>query len=122
MRYESRGWLVPWAGARHRQGRCAEASRERDGEAADEGRRLGEERIAAVDDEGLPADHVRGRRGEKADGVGDLGRLDEPAGRRPRAMVGEHLLAVREVVERTCLDKPGRHGVDAYPARRELDR
>ena len=56
-----------------------------------------------------------------ATAAGDVVGLDEPA-RRVRAAGAEHLLLVREVLERAGLDDAGRDGVDADPARRELDR
>ncbi len=51
---------------------------------------------------------------------GDVLRLDEPAGRRA-VDGGEHLVLVREVLERAGLDDAGGDGVDADAARRELD-
>ena len=47
------------------------------------------------------------------------GSTRRPAGVRSRR--AEHLLLVREVLERAGLDDAARHGVDADPARRELD-
>ena len=44
---------------------------------------LDHQREAAVDDDRLAADHLRARRAEEGDGVGDIGGLDEPAGGSP---------------------------------------
>ena len=56
-------------------------------------------------------------RAEERDRGGDVVRRDEPADRVRRADA-QHLLAVREVLERAGLDDAGRDGVDADPAAR----
>ena len=55
-------------------------------------------------------------------GVGDVGGLDEPAGGGAREAPGEHLLAVREVVEGAGLDDAAGDRVHADSQRGELDR
>src|SRR5205823_293974 len=81
----------------------------------------GEQREAAVDDEGLAAHHLGRVRAEEADRVGDVARLDQPACRGALQARADHLLAVREVLERARLDDACRDRVDADSPWRELD-
>src|SRR5438094_7922494 len=61
---------------------------------------LGEQRVAAVDDDRLAAHHVGVRRAQERDRAGDVVGLDQPADR-VRCSRGQHVLATRAVVERT---------------------
>src|SRR6185503_5606296 len=79
------------------------------------------ERPATVDHKRLPADHLGVRRAEERDDARDVLRRDELAGRVAGAG-REHLLPVREVLERAGLDDAGGDRVDADAERRELDR
>src|SRR5207302_9896471 len=82
--------------------------------------KLSEERVSAVDDERLAAHHLRLGRAEEADGVGDVSRRDQAAGGRALRGSAQHLLAVREDVERVRLDDAAGDGVDADAARGQL--
>src|SRR5215207_4325828 len=82
---------------------------------------LRRQREAAVDDERLANDHRGPRRGEEENGVRYVARLDHPACGRALAAGRQHLLPVGEVLEGAGLDDAARNGVDADPARRELD-
>src|ERR687892_1757672 len=77
--------------------------------------------VAAVDDHGLAPDHLRRRRGEEADHLGDVAGLHQTAGRRAALVPLEHRLAVGEVGERARLDQAGRDRVDADVPLGELD-
>src|SRR6188508_482610 len=79
-------------------------------------------RKPAVDDDRLSADHLCLGRAQEGNRVGDVLSLHHAAGRRPRPRRFEHLLLVREVLERGGLDHTARDSVDPDPARRELDR
>src|SRR5256885_14353578 len=74
---------------------------------------------AAVDDEHLAAHHVGVGRAEKRDRAGDVVGRDE-APDRIRGADSQHLIAVREMLERAGLDDAVRDGVDT-DSRRELD-
>src|SRR5207244_8403510 len=80
------------------------------------------QRVTAVDDEDMAAHHLGVGRAQKRDCGGDVLGLDHAARGRARAAGGEHLLPVREVLERARLDEPGGAGVDPDLARRQLDR
>ena len=83
--------------------------------------RLRPERVSAVHDERLAADHRRIPRAEERDDRGHVLRLDEPPRRRPLHR-GEHLFLVREPVERLGVDDSGRDAVDTDPPRSEVER
>src|SRR3954468_23279520 len=63
----------------------------------------GEQREAAVDDQGMPPHHLCVGGAEEGDRRSDVVGLHDPACRGSRQPVGEHLLAVREVVDRARL-------------------
>ena len=108
--------------------RCSSRRSNHGSSSESDGPRLGARRVSQARSEKPPSTtsvcpRIISASGEqrKRHGGRDVVRCHELARRRSRRRPREHLLAVRERVERVGLDDACRHGVDANPARRELD-